>query len=60
VPIFIALNRSRVVSHKVLERNTKQNIQAALTPLLSSGSVFCTDGNQSYKGVAKDLNVDQK
>ncbi len=28
VPIFIALDRSGVVSHKVLERNTTGNIQA--------------------------------
>ena len=60
VPIFIALDRSGVVSHKVLERNTKENIQIALTPLLSSGSVLCTDGNPSYKGIAKDLDVDHK
>jgi len=60
VPVFIALDRSGVVSHKVLERNTKENIQAALAPLLSSGSVLCTDGNQSYIGIAKDRDIDHK
>ncbi len=60
VPIFIALDRSGVVSHKVLERNTKENIQAQLTPLLSSGSVLCTDGNLSYKGIADELDIDHK
>jgi transposase-like protein len=60
VPIFIALDRSGVISHKVLERNTKENIQAELAPLLSSGSVLCTDGNPSYKGIAEDLNIDHK
>jgi hypothetical protein len=35
VPIFIALDRSGAVSHKVLERNTKENIQAQLKPPLS-------------------------
>jgi transposase-like protein len=60
VPIFIALDRSGAVSHKVLERNTKDNIQAQLKPLLSSGSVLCTDGNLSYKGIAKDLDIDHK
>lgn len=54
VPIFIALDRSGVVLHKVLERNTKENIQAQLKPLLSSGSVLCTDGNISYKGIAEE------
>tara|TARA_R110001592_G_scaffold269205_1_gene535548 strand:- start:937 stop:1860 length:924 start_codon:yes stop_codon:yes gene_type:complete len=60
VPIFIALDRSGVVSHKVLARNTKENIQAQLKPLLSSGSVLCTDGNLSYKGIAEELDVDHK
>lgn len=49
VPIFIALDRSGAVSHKVLERNTKENIKAQLKPLLSSGSVLCTDGNYHTK-----------
>lgn len=60
VPIFIALDRSGVVSHKVLERNTKENIQAQLKPLLSSGTVLCTDGNLSYKGITEELDVDHK
>lgn len=60
VPIFIALDRSGAVSHKVLERNTKENIKAQLKPLLSSGSVLCTDGNLSYKGITKELDVDHK
>jgi transposase-like protein len=60
VPIFIALDRSGAVSHKVLKRNTKENIQAQLKPLLSSGSVLCTDGNLSYKGIAKELDIDHK
>jgi len=51
VPIFIALDRSDVVSHKALERNIKENIQAQLKPLLSSGSVLCTDRNLSYSNV---------
>lgn len=60
VPIIIALDRSGVVSHKVLERNTKENIQAQLKPLLSSGSVLCTDGNLSYKDIAEELDIDHK
>jgi transposase-like protein len=60
IPIFIALERSGTVSHKVLERDTKESIQAALTPLLTSGSVLCTDGNLSYKGIVKNLEIDHK
>jgi len=60
VPIFIALDRTGAISHRVLERNTKENLQAQLKPLLSSGSVLCTDGNLSYKGIAKELDIDHK
>ena len=60
VPIFIALDRTGAISHKVLERNTKEHLQAQLKLLLSSGSVLCTDGNLSYKGIAKELDIDHK
>ncbi len=60
VPILLALDRTGSIIHQVLARNTKKNIQEALTPLLSAGSVLCTDGNQSYKGITKDLKVDHK
>jgi len=54
VSIFIELDRSGVVSHKALVRDTKENIQAQLTPLLSSGSVLCSDENLSYKGLSDE------
>jgi hypothetical protein len=57
---FIALDRSGVVSHKVLARNTKEDIQAQLKPLLSSGSVLCTDDNLCYKGITDELNIIHK
>lgn len=60
IPILLALDRTGSITHQVLARNTKKNIQEALNPLLSAGSVLCTDGNQSYKGIAKDLKVDHK
>jgi hypothetical protein len=60
LPIFIALDRSGVLSHKVLERSNKENIQAQLKPLLSPGSVLCTDGNISYGGIAEELDIDHK
>jgi len=60
IPILIALDRNGEVSHEVLERNTRENIQSALTPMLTPGSVLCTDGNQSYRGIAKDLDIDHK
>ena len=60
VPILLTLDRGGVISHQVLEGNTRKNIQATLAPLLSSGSVLCTDGNLSYIGIAKELNIDHK
>jgi len=60
VPILIALDRNGEISHQVLERNTRAQIQSALTPMLTPGSVLCTDGNQSYRGIAEDLSIDHK
>lgn len=60
VPIAIALNRSGDISEKVLKRNTKKEIQDFLKPLLTTGSVLCTDGNPCYKGVGGDLDIDHK
>jgi transposase-like protein len=58
----LALDRSGSVSHHVLERNTKEELSAALKPLLSPDSVLCTDGNLSYKTIVKELkiNIDHK
>lgn len=60
VPIVIALNRSYDISEQVLQRNTKQEIQGFLKPLLTAGSVLCTDGNPSYQGIDKELAIEHK
>ena len=60
VPVFMALDRSGDISHKVLVRDTKEELELALKPLLTSGSVLCTDGNLSYKSIVKDLDIDHK
>ena len=60
VPILIALDRSANVVHKVLENNTKDNLKAALKPIVTADSVLCTDGNISYIGIAAELHVDHK
>ncbi len=60
VPVAIALNRTGDISEKILPRNTKKEIQAFLKPLLTEGSVLCTDGNASYKGLNIDLDIDHK
>ena len=60
VPIIMVLDRAGNMVHKVIENNTRENIEAVLTPVISAGSVLCTDGNISYIGIAKNLNVDHK
>ena len=55
VPVFIALDRAGSVTHQVLERDTKEQIQQALVPVLTAQSVLCTDGNLSYKSIVKSL-----
>ncbi|PSU31748.1 IS1595 family transposase [Photobacterium lutimaris] len=57
VPILLALDRGGSISHHVLERNTTDELGAALKPLLSPDSVLCTDGNLSYKTIVKELNI---
>ena len=56
----MVLDRAGNVIHKVVENNTKENIEAILTPIISADSVLCTDGNLSYIGIAKNLNIDHK
>ncbi|MCP5076441.1 MAG: IS1595 family transposase [Psychromonas sp.] len=60
VPIIMVLDRAGNMVHKVVENNTKENIEAVLTPIISADSVLCTDGNLSYIGIAKNLNIDHK
>ncbi|MDY6891885.1 MAG: IS1595 family transposase [Pseudomonadota bacterium] len=55
VPIFLALDRNGAVTHRVLERNTIEQLKLALTPVVTPESVLCTDGNLSYKRIVKDL-----
>jgi transposase-like protein len=57
VPVLIALDRNGSVTHHVLERDTKEELSKALTPLLSTDSVLCTDGNLSYQSIVKNLNI---
>jgi len=60
IPVFMALDRAGDISHKVLEHDTKEELKQALIPVLSAGSVLCTDGNLSYKSIVKDLDIDHK
>jgi hypothetical protein len=57
IPILIALDRSDVVSHKVLDRNAKENIPTQLKPLISSGSVLCNYVGLSYEGITEELDI---
>lgn len=56
----MVLDRAENIVHKVIENNTKENIEAVLPPITSEGSVLCTDGNIPYIVIAKGLNIDHK
>ena len=56
----MVLDRAGNIVQKVVENNTRENIEAVLTPTISEDSVLCTDGNLSYIGIAKDLNIEHK
>ena len=60
VPIVIAMNRDGSITHQVLNQKTKKEIQGFVKPLLTSGSVLCTDASPSYLGVTDGLDVDHK
>jgi transposase-like protein len=55
VPILLALDRNGAVTHCVLNRNTKEELERSLAPLLTPESVLCTDGNLSYQTIVKKL-----
>ena len=60
VPVSLALDRIGDIAHKVLKHDSKSEIEAAIKPLIKSGSVLCTDGNLSYKSIATDLAIDHR
>ena len=53
VPSLIALDRYGYESDAVLLNKSYEAIEPELEPLLSKGSVLCTDGNQSYIRIAE-------
>ncbi|MGL5525163.1 MAG: IS1595 family transposase, partial [Aeromonas veronii] len=55
VPVLIALDRYGRESDKVLLDKSLSQIEPALKPLLTAGSVLCTDGNPSYSSVAQKI-----
>ena len=53
VPTLIALDRYGHEADEVLLSNTYQQLEPILLPLLSKGSILCTDGNHSYIRIAE-------
>ena len=60
VPALIALDRYGRESDAVLLDKSCQAIEPSLQPLLSPGSILCTDGNQSYIKIAAGAGVIHK
>lgn len=57
VPVLIALDRYENETETILLNKSYQQIAPTLEPLISRGSVLCTDGNQSYIQIAKEAGV---
>ena len=57
---MIALDRYENETETVLLDKSYQQIAPAIEPLISRGSVLCTDGNQSYIQVAENTGVIHK
>ena len=55
VPVLLALDRNGAVIHCVLQRNTREELEKSLAPVLTPESVLCTDGNLSYQTIVKNL-----
>ncbi|MGB5446399.1 MAG: IS1595 family transposase [Psychromonas sp.] len=62
VPILISYERGDEFTYEVMDRNTKENLSNAITPLLTEGCCLCADGNLSYQSIVKklDINLDHK
>ncbi|MEC7632348.1 MAG: IS1595 family transposase [Pseudoalteromonas sp.] len=52
---MLALDRNGAVTHCVLQRNTREELEKSLAPVLTPESVLCTDGNLSYQTIVKNL-----
>lgn len=58
VAVLVALQRgTRTVFDQILPSTKAPDLSAALRPALGADAVLSTDGNASYWGVAKELNV---
>lgn len=57
VPILISYQRGDRYTYEVMDRNTKENLSNAITPLLTEGCCLCTDGNLSYKSIVDKLDI---
>jgi transposase-like protein len=58
VPVLVTIQRgSRIACDSVLERRTKRHISAALANILSPDAILSSDGNESYRYVARQLSI---
>ncbi|TQL31872.1 InsA-like protein [Vibrio crassostreae] len=57
VPFLVSYQRGDKFTYRVMDRNTKDNLAKAITPLLTDGCCLCTDGNLSYKSIVKEVGI---
>ncbi len=55
VPVLIALDRYGRESDAVLLDKSLSQIEPSLKPLLTAGTILCTDGNLSYSTIAQNV-----
>lgn len=58
VPVLVARDRSGASTDFILERCSKREIFAALSPVLASDAVLCTDGSSSMASAASDMGIE--
>jgi transposase-like protein len=57
IPVLIVRDRNGGLSDFVLKNNTKQEIHAALKPIMNDDSILCSDGAMVYKSLAKEIGI---
>mgnify|MGYP001413768698 CR=1 FL=1 len=60
IPVLIARDRSGETFDAVLEGLSKEQLGAALKPVLGNDVLLCTDGSRAFKAMAKDAEIEHQ
>lgn len=56
--VMLSLDRNGAVTHCILKRNTREELEKSLVPVLKPESALSTDGNLSYQTIVKNLSYE--